>query len=124
MIDYPDATGLQGIAANLYQDGGVVGAVCHGAAIFPGIVDESGKSIVWGKRVTGFTAKGEEEEGVLGTVREWPAIRGWESGTVEDVVKEAGATCESVVDGSCWAAADLVVCRCCASRALGRVHHY
>ena len=60
MIDYPDANGLQGIAANMYDPGDIIGAVCHGGAIFPGIIDpKTGKSIIAGKKVTGFTTKGE-----------------------------------------------------------------
>jgi hypothetical protein len=40
--------------------GGVVGAVCHGPAIMPVIIDsKTGKSIIHGKTVTGFTIEGE-----------------------------------------------------------------
>src|SRR5580704_5593684 len=40
--------------------GGVVGAVCHGPAITPVIIDsKTGKSIIEGKTVTGFTIEGE-----------------------------------------------------------------
>ena len=86
LIDYPDARGLQGIAAKVYEDGGIVSAVCHGGAIFPGIVDaETGKSIIEGKEVTGFTTKGEEEEGVLDT------IVSWKRPTIEKAAAEAGA---------------------------------
>ncbi|ORX90258.1 class I glutamine amidotransferase-like protein [Basidiobolus meristosporus CBS 931.73] len=38
----------------------VVSAVCHGPAILPGIIDSTtGKSIIAGKKVTGFTTEGE-----------------------------------------------------------------
>ena len=54
MIDYPDAKGLQGIAANMYDAGDITSAVGHGGAIFLGIVDpKTGKSIIAGKKVTG-----------------------------------------------------------------------
>ena len=87
LIDYPDAKGLQRIAASLYEKGGIVSAVCHGGAIFPGIVDsETGKSIIAGKRVTGFTTQGEEEEGVLDTIVKW------ERPTIEKAAADAGAT--------------------------------
>lgn len=60
LIDYPDATGLQGLASEIYGAGkGIMSAVCHGGAIFPGVLDkETGKSVIDGKRVTGFTTKG------------------------------------------------------------------
>jgi D-lactate dehydratase len=39
---------------------------------FPGTIDPStNKSIIYGKKVTGFTTKGEEEEGVLDTIKSW-----------------------------------------------------
>ncbi|ORX76586.1 class I glutamine amidotransferase-like protein [Basidiobolus meristosporus CBS 931.73] len=58
--DYPTARGLQHIAEDIYKRGGVVSAVCHGPAILPGIVDSTtGKSIIAGKKVTGFTTEGE-----------------------------------------------------------------
>lgn len=60
LYDYPTAEGLQAIAANIWERGGVVGAVCHGPAILPGIIDSTtGKSIIHGKTVTGFTVEGE-----------------------------------------------------------------
>ncbi|KAI4184506.1 MAG: hypothetical protein L6R41_004684 [Letrouitia leprolyta] len=73
LIDYPDAKGLQSLASEIYgSNKGIVSAVCHGGAIFPGVIDmETGKSIIAGKRVTGFTTKGEEEEGVLDTIKAW-----------------------------------------------------
>ncbi|KAH7323055.1 class I glutamine amidotransferase-like protein [Stachybotrys elegans] len=87
LIDYPDAKGLQSIALDMYAHGGIVSAVCHGGAIFPGIVDpQTHKSIIAGKKVTGFTTKGEEEEGVLDT------IKGWNRPTIEAAAASAGAT--------------------------------
>lgn len=90
LIDYPDAKGLQQIAANLYtKTQGIVSAVCHGGAIFPGILDPvTGKSIIDGKKVTGFTTQGEEEEGVLDTIKRWKRP------TIEAAAKDSGATCK------------------------------
>lgn len=63
---------------------------CHGGAIFPGIIDHTTKkSIISGKKVTGFTTKGEEEEGVLDT------IKSWHRPTIEAAAKDSGATCTS-----------------------------
>ncbi|KAK8054942.1 class I glutamine amidotransferase-like protein [Apiospora rasikravindrae] len=87
LIDYPDAKGLQGVASKIYNNGGIVSAVCHGGAIFPGIIDPAtNKSVISGKRVTGFTTKGEEEEGVLDT------IKSWKRPTIEASAADAGAT--------------------------------
>jgi len=89
LIDYPEARGLQQVASKVYAVGGIVSAVCHGGAIFPGIVDEkTGKSVIHGKKVTGFTTKGEEEEGVLDTINLWGRP------TIEKSAEKAGATCK------------------------------
>ncbi|KAL8817621.1 MAG: hypothetical protein Q9191_008111 [Dirinaria sp. TL-2023a] len=92
LIDYPDAKGLQNIASDMFSDGKIISAVCHGGAIFPGIIDPStGKSIIAGKRVTGFTTQGEEEEGVLDT------IKSWHRPTIEAAAASAGAICTSII---------------------------
>jgi D-lactate dehydratase len=80
LIDYPDAKGLQGIAANMYGAGDIINAVYHGGAVFP---------IIAGKKVTGFTTKREEDKDVLET------IKSWHRPTIEAVTASAGATCES-----------------------------
>jgi putative intracellular protease/amidase len=71
VYDYPTARSLQTIAEDVWKRGGVVAAVCHGGAIFPGIRDVgSGESIVAGKQVTGFSTEGDRLAGVLPKVRE------------------------------------------------------
>jgi hypothetical protein len=56
----------------------------------PGIIDpKTGKSIIAGKKVTGLTTKGEEEEDVLETIKSWHRL------TIEAAAASAGATCES-----------------------------
>src|SRR5215467_1967915 len=60
LYDYPSARGLQTVAANIWDRGGVVSAVCHGPVILPGVIDsKTGKSIIEGKTVTGFSLEGE-----------------------------------------------------------------
>jgi len=60
LYDYPTAKGLQAVARDIWDRGGVVGTVCHGPAILPGIIDSTtGKTIICGKTVTGFTIEGE-----------------------------------------------------------------
>jgi D-lactate dehydratase len=60
LYDYPTARGLQAVAENIWERGGIVAAVCHGPVLLPGVVDSgTGKSIIEGKTVTGFTIEGE-----------------------------------------------------------------
>jgi len=60
LYDYPTAKGLQTIASDVWNRGGIVGTVCHGPAILPGVIDpKTGRSIIEGKTVTGFTIEGE-----------------------------------------------------------------
>lgn len=60
LYDHPTARGLQAIAENVWQRGGIVAAVCHGPVLLPGVIDSStGKPIIDGKTVTGFTVEGE-----------------------------------------------------------------
>lgn len=62
IYDYPQASNLHKLAAQVYANGGVVSAVCHGPALLPGIKDNStGKPLIQGKKVTGFAEKGEVE---------------------------------------------------------------
>jgi len=71
LYDYPTAKGLQAIAADVWDRGGIVGTVCHGPAILPGIIDsKTGRSIVEGKTVTGFTIEGELIFNILDKLRQ------------------------------------------------------
>lgn len=70
----------------------MVTSVCHGPAIFPGIIDPAtGKSVAHGKRITGFGTQGEEDMGLSNVLKSWG--KPW----VEDVAKELEATCTFVV---------------------------
>ena len=44
LYDYPTAKGLQAIAADVWERGGIVGTVCHGPAILPGIIDSKSRA--------------------------------------------------------------------------------
>src|SRR5215813_8983869 len=71
LYDYPTAKGLQAIAADVWDRGGIVGTVCHGPAILPGIIDsKTGRSIVEGQTVTGFTIEGELVFNILDKLRQ------------------------------------------------------
>lgn len=85
LYDYPHATHLQALAADIYSRGGVVSAVCHGPAILPAIKTAEGESIIKGKTVTGFTTKGEVDMKVIDQIRR-DNLK-----TVEELVTAVGA---------------------------------
>lgn len=67
----------------------MVTSVCHGPAIFPGVIDPAtGKSILQGKTFTGFGTEGEQMMGLSDVLKSWG--KPW----VEDIAKELGATCK------------------------------
>ncbi|KAJ1999174.1 plasma membrane heat shock protein [Coemansia thaxteri] len=87
LFDYPTATSLIKIAESVWARGGVVSAVCHGPAILPHIIDhKTGKSIVNGKRVTGFTDEGEEELKLMDAIKRYGLV------PISEGAAKAGAT--------------------------------
>ena len=109
LYDYPTAKGLQAVAADVWNRGGVVGSVCHGPAIMPGIIDsKTGKSIIYGKTVTGFTIEGElifrildklRADGVVPVVEAVTAAGAFYSGSV-GAFDDYSITCGRVVTGT------------------------
>jgi putative intracellular protease/amidase len=74
LIDYPDATSLQRIAARVWTAGGIIATVCYGPAIFggAGIRDgESNEHIIAGQTITGFTSEAEEVMGISSELKSW-----------------------------------------------------
>jgi putative intracellular protease/amidase len=63
MWDFPDNERLARIAATIYEQGGIVGAVCHGPAGLVNIKLTDGSHLIAGKTVAGFT---NEEEAAVG----------------------------------------------------------
>ncbi|KAJ7169131.1 ThiJ/PfpI [Mycena crocata] len=57
------------LASDFYQAGKIVSAVCHGPAAIVGAVDAQGKSLFFGKTVTGFS---NAEEATLGKTKDVP----------------------------------------------------
>ena len=55
MWDLPGDPDVARAILETYDDGGVVGAVCHGPACFVGVVDEEGRPFVAGRRLAAFT---------------------------------------------------------------------
>lgn len=61
MWDFPDDKKLQQFAADLYQNNGIVAAVCHGPAALLNIKLKDGRYLISGKQVTGFSNSEEEQ---------------------------------------------------------------
>jgi putative intracellular protease/amidase/quinol monooxygenase YgiN len=68
MWDLPDAMGIAKIAASVYDDGGVVAAVCHGPAGLINITTADGQPLVAGKRFAAFTDSEERAVGLDGVI--------------------------------------------------------
>jgi putative intracellular protease/amidase len=66
--DFADNVELARIGAQIYEAGGVVGAVCHGVAGLVNIRLSSGALLVAGKRVNSFTNEEEQEVGLANVV--------------------------------------------------------
>lgn len=63
MFDLPGDTALQQTIASIWEQGGVVAAVCHGPAALAEVRLGNGRPLVQGRAMTGFT---EEEETQFG----------------------------------------------------------
>ena len=86
LYDYPSASGLQHAVADVWARGGIVSATCHGAALLPKVLDsKSGRSIIEGKTVTGFTIEGEQILGILDKLRADKVV------LIEEAVTAVGA---------------------------------
>lgn len=55
MWDFPDDPGVLRVTREVYEAGGVVGAVCHGPAALVNVTLDDGSHLVDGKRVSAFT---------------------------------------------------------------------
>lgn len=61
MVDMAEQPELERLLGRAYDAGRVVGAVCHGPVALLGVTLEGGRSLLQGRRVTGFS--NAEEEG-------------------------------------------------------------
>lgn len=59
MWDFPTSPAVQRVAREIYETGGVVGAVCHGPAALVNVTLSDGAYLVAGKNIAAFT---DEEE--------------------------------------------------------------
>lgn len=90
MWDFPDNKDIDRIASAIYENQGVVSAVCHGNAALINIRLSDGKLLIADKRVSAFT---NEEEVSLGTTEIVPFL-------LQDKLIEQGAI---HVYGKAWA---------------------
>lgn len=68
MWDFPDSTAVQAITKNMYENGQIVAAVCHGPAALVNVRLSNGTWLVQGKNVAGFTNAEEKEVGMADVV--------------------------------------------------------
>ncbi|MEK6681572.1 MAG: DJ-1/PfpI family protein [Nitrospirota bacterium] len=68
MWDFPDNEKIAKIASAVYENGGVVAAVCHGPAGLVNIKLSNGKYLVDGKTVSSFTNEEEKAVGLANVV--------------------------------------------------------
>jgi putative intracellular protease/amidase len=71
MWDFPNSASLKKITVKIYENGGVVAAVCHGPAALVNIKLSNGKYLLYGKSVTGFT---NEEEKIVKLTDQMPFL--------------------------------------------------
>ena len=65
---------------------------CHGPAIFPGVIDATtGKSIIAGKTITGFTTEAEYDMKLMDT------LTTWKEPMVEEMAASLGAKCALLI---------------------------
>ena len=69
--DFPDNTQLQALSRRIYEQGGVVSSVCHGAVGLLNIKLSDGELLIKGKKVTGFS---NEEEELAGLTKHVPYL--------------------------------------------------
>ena len=84
MWDFPENTVLAKFVATIYENGGVVGAVCHGPAGLVGVKLSDGEPLVKGRPVNSFT---DEEERKVGRDKDVPFL-------LESKLRELGARFE------------------------------
>ena len=82
MWDFSDCNKLQLIAREIYENNGLIAAICHGPAIFANLKLSDGKFLVSGKKISCFT---DDEEKHLKLENEVPFL-------LESKMKSLGAT--------------------------------
>ncbi len=81
MWDFPNNPELTALAEQIYRQGGVVSAVCHGVAGVLALKDEQGQPLIANRKVTGFSNR---EEVLSGMKKQVPF-------SLEDQLKSKGS---------------------------------
>jgi putative intracellular protease/amidase len=81
MWDFPDNRELSLLSEQIYRQGGVVSAVCHGVAGLLALKDEQGQPLLANRKITGFS---NNEEALSGMKKQVPFF-------LEDRLKAKGA---------------------------------
>lgn len=80
MWDLPNNKIIAEITKTIYENNGIIGAVCHGSAGLINIKLKNGKYLIDGKKINGFS---NEEETIIGLTKVVPF-------SLEDKIKEHG----------------------------------
>lgn len=96
MWDFPDNKELAAICAKIYENGGVVGAVCHGPAGLLNVSLGNGERLIKGKKLNSFT---NAEENANGTAQVVPFL-------LQTALEEKGANYEEAPKWSDFAIVD------------------
>lgn len=96
MWDFPDNKELAEICAQIYENGGIVGAVCHGPAGLINVRLADGKNLIRSKKLNSFTNAEEEANGTANVV---PFM-------LQTVLEEKGANYEHAPKWSDFAVVD------------------
>lgn len=64
MWDFINNADLQALTQRIYEQGGIVASVCHGYCALPHVQLSTGKRLIDGKKLTGFTWREEKMAGV------------------------------------------------------------
>ncbi len=102
MWDFPDSAGLQKLVASVYDDGGVVGAVCHGPAGLLNVELGNGFRLVEDREVAAFTNDEERAAGKDSVIPFFLADRLQEQGATHvsaDVFEEKVSVDDRLVTG-------------------------
>lgn len=86
--DFPDNADLQRLALEIYESGGIVSSVCHGAVGLLNIKLSDGRFLIQGKKVTGFS---NQEERLAELDKHVPYL-------TEDELKARGAKYEKAAE--------------------------
>jgi putative intracellular protease/amidase len=88
MWDFPESDDVAAVGEAIYDDGGVVAAVCHGPSALVGMSDPDGEPFVARRQLTGFTDSEEAAVEMTGTV---PFL-------LESRLRELGAEVDGAAD--------------------------